>query len=31
MAFMSYQNEKKGVIINEINYRYVPSVSGDNG
>lgn len=29
MAFMSYWNEKKGVIINEINY--VPSVSGDNG
>lgn len=29
MAFMSYQNEKKGVIINEINY--VPSVAGDNG
>lgn len=29
MAFMSYQNEKKGAIINEINY--VPSVSGDNG
>lgn len=29
MVFMSYQNEKKGVIINEINY--VLSVFGDNG